>query len=147
MGLKWLPIQKYSFLDSFSVLFCVQNLCCNDWISLLQLKRRFSLEFDIFEKEQLYPPFFFNLLQVFTKNTLFLLFFALMCPFVLRIRLFAFSPHKPRQLPGWLCLVAGNRKPRVFPFLSESTRSQQTVCTMASFHHYYQNPNRFSFHI
>ena len=64
-GLKtrgvWYRMTTRTGMDLFCfVLFWVQNLCCNDWISLTSLnwKDVSALNFDIFKKEQFSPRFF-----------------------------------------------------------------------------------------
>ena len=64
-GLKtrgvWYRMTTRTGMDLFCfVLFWVQNLCCNDWISLTSLnwKDVSALNFDVFKKEQFSPRFF-----------------------------------------------------------------------------------------
>ena len=61
-----IQFSRFVFLVCF-VLFCVQNLCCNDSKYHSLNRNDFSVtNFDIFEKEQFSLHFFYSLLQVYT---------------------------------------------------------------------------------
>ena len=77
---NFIAIRKYNFLDSLFLLFCAQNLCCNDsetW-SFLKLDKCWKdvsvTNVDIFAKKQFSLQFVFSLPQVYIVYRVFFYF-------------------------------------------------------------------------
>ena len=62
---NFIALRKCNFSELFFVLFCVQNLCCNDSeYHSLKWKDVSVMNVDTFEKKQFSLQFFFSLIQV-----------------------------------------------------------------------------------